>query len=1146
MSFYTALTGLNAATAQLGVTANNIANVGTAGFKRSRADFGDIFATSPLQQASSVVGQGVSLKKVSQEFSQGNIQVSSNALDLAITGDGFFPLKSGDGLQDIYTRNGSFTMNDQYNVVNSAGQALMAATVDSSGKADLSSLNRLTIPKQTSGQAKETSLVELGLNLPADAQVITASFNRNNPSTYNKTTAITVYDKGGNNYLATVYYVKTMNASQAVPNNRWQTHVYIGETQVDAALIQATNDNQSPYYVNKYGQLATREQIGSSAISSNTTTQMFVLDNLTDKRVSVPASVVGNSVSASPDSIVPPISWDLSADHGLNFKSLTADQKLALKDLFKVDIDGSGNPITVDLSGLAKIDKTLNGNAIANYMTTAINQKMGDDNYFDFSTNSSAQKLTFNIDLPATATTSAADEEYGIDLAAQTKQVKMTFSAVAAGAGGTVVIGKDPALNVALTAGMSAVAVAAKVKETMDAALSANPNLGRSVKDAGGGVLIYSGSTKDGEFDNAALVTGTASTATLTTVQGYMSAQQKLVFGNASAAGSITVAGVKVTIAATDKALQVAGKVKAALEADNFITGNPGRSVEIKTETKADGTIDTSLVVHFAQVDINPDALTYEDTGTTGVTGHAYIAQKYFGLLDKLTKEDAAALIEQKMNTALQNSTNAVMQSRHISAQYDAVEQGFRFIEDSGLAIPSTLSLHGGTPSQATGNGVLGLGGDYVISDPLTGSYTQTNEVLPNGGPIRQSDDTRFGAKVVFDSVNLRFAVQSGTTGDSSSVQLSGVTDFAANAFGLVNEKADVVTTDALRGIPSKPAVAAGTQIAINVNNNFGVDETTNSFVVTVDGVKGVVTLPVNANYTLDGFISDLQERINMLADTKGTAVSGVKVAYDRITNSLSFTSGTTGADSFIQVSGSATWGLSSGPSGRGETTNWIKPTQYTDYSTGQPQKKYINNLGIETSSADGYAGLPEWSPIYLEKGELTFDTSGKLLSPLSGAQLDTVFLPDGKGSLTININYSKSTQYSSPFAVLSQSQDGAPEGEMVGVSIGDDGLVNASYSNGSQKSLGKIVLVNFTNPSGLRQIGGSSYYSSSSSGSAKYGEAGGAGFGTIRAGATERANVDLTQELVDLITAQRNFQASAKAIETSSSLTQTITNIRN
>ena len=121
----------------LSVTSNNIANVGTTGFKRSRADFGDIFATSPLQKASSVIGQGTALKQVSQEFSQGNIQFSANSLDIAITGDGFFPLKSADGLQDIYTRNGTFLLDDTFSVVNSAGQALMAATVDSSGKADL-------------------------------------------------------------------------------------------------------------------------------------------------------------------------------------------------------------------------------------------------------------------------------------------------------------------------------------------------------------------------------------------------------------------------------------------------------------------------------------------------------------------------------------------------------------------------------------------------------------------------------------------------------------------------------------------------------------------------------------------------------------------------------------------------------------------------------------------------------------------------------------------------------------------------------------------------------------------------------------------------------------------------------------------------
>jgi len=213
MSFFTALTGLNAATAQLGVTANNIANAGTIGFKRSRTDFGDIFATSPLQKASSTVGQGVSLKRVTQEFSQGNVSFSSNTLDLAITGDGFFPLKSADGFQDIYTRNGAFMMNDQYNVVNSAGQRLMAASVDSSGKANLNDQNVLSIPQKTTGQARETSLVQLGLNFPADAKVINTDFNRNDPTTYNKSTALTVYDKGGNGYLATVYYVKTQNAS---------------------------------------------------------------------------------------------------------------------------------------------------------------------------------------------------------------------------------------------------------------------------------------------------------------------------------------------------------------------------------------------------------------------------------------------------------------------------------------------------------------------------------------------------------------------------------------------------------------------------------------------------------------------------------------------------------------------------------------------------------------------------------------------------------------------------------------------------------------------------------------------------------------------------------------------------------------------
>jgi len=142
-------------------------------------------------------------------------------------------------------------------------------------------------------------------------------------------------------------------------------------------------------------------------------------------------------------------------------------------------------------------------------------------------------------------------------------------------------------------------------------------------------------------------------------------------------------------------------------------------------------------------------------------------------------------------------------------------------------------------------------------------------------------------------------------------------------------------------------------------------------------------------------------------------------------------------------------------------------------------------------------------------------------------------------------VDLTNASQYGASFSVLSQYQNGAPEGDLMGLEIGDDGLVSANFSNGTQKSLGKIVLANFASPSGLRQMGDARYLASTSSGEAKIGEAGSSGFGSIRAGAIERSNVDLTQELVDLITAQRNFQANAKAIETSNTLTQAIIQIR-
>ena len=211
-------------------------------------------------------------------------------------------------------------------------------------------------------------------------------------------------------------------------------------------------------------------------------------------------------------------------------------------------------------------------------------------------------------------------------------------------------------------------------------------------------------------------------------------------------------------------------------------------------------------------------------------------------------------------------------------------------------------------------------------------------------------------------------------------------------------------SADALRGIASLPAITRGSSIAVNVNNQFSVDASNNTFVVSVNDVKGTLTLPISSSYTLDSFIDALQKQINQLQSATGSSVSGVTVAYDSTTNGLVFTTGTKGTDSFIKVSGSATWGLANIEAGRGTTTTWIKPTQSADNVNGVAVQKYIDEFGNETASADGFTSLPEWSPIYLDKGELMTLTGNRPLHHLTtkhlGVDSDSELLCPGCGSL--------------------------------------------------------------------------------------------------------------------------------------------------
>ena len=1083
MSFYTALTGLQAATAQLSVTSNNIANVGTTGFKRSRADFGDIFATSPLQKASSTVGQGVAIKQITQEFSQGNIQFSANSLDIAITGDGFFPLKSADGLQDIYTRNGTFLLDNSFNVVNAAGQSLIAAGVDSSGKADLENLSKLNIPRKTTGDAVETSAITLGLNFPADAVVITKPFDKNDPSTYNKTTAVTVYDAGGNDYLATVYYAKTQVAGAKDPTSKWQTYVYIGDTRLQENLIQA-NTNGDKLYVNKYGQTLPESKIPPENIARGVT-QLVHLDDLKNPIDSTPAALAGQQIDTSINT---------------NFKSGLNVYNTLLSQL-PANVGGQTQVIDAStLTGTAgTIQLTLPPLAGANAQTP------------------------ITITIPPITLTGTETKLEVANLIASSIAADPTFKSTGGFPGRSVVDNGDGTVSVTFS----------KADDVNDVV---NPTTGVSA------IPLITATTGAGTQSAFELYPKNSIAFELNIDGVSMPKMIDLSYLN-DAAVTKTYTGVDIAKEITNQINKAYGDERVFDFTQGDLTGldltkgqNTGTLMKLKlVNPSVDGDPGAELNIQLGQV--NP-TLTPPAAGS--VTGLGTDGVFYFNDLSKVTRDEALSAIQSVVTANANSAAPGHDRFTNLQVGYDAQLQAFTFKNSSA----TSLQIYASAPNLSI-KGLMGLTSTESLVDSSTGGYGA--KVIPNGNLINPLVEQRYGTVVSFDEATRRFTISSGTTGDTSSIQ---VTSSSANAYTLLGLTADQVATSAtpFRGVTSEPATLKGGTIGLNLDNKFRVDATNNQFVVTVDNVTGLIEIPPKADYTIEAFRTALQDRINALGDNFGRTVNGAKVEIMSNANGTKYfqiSTGTTGNDSFLKVSGNSIWGLSGLDSVRGKTNQWQDPKQAKN-ADGFPL--YVSRDGSETTDPGTYSADETrdlWSPVFYDNGELTFNNKGDLVSPGQAINFKSTTIGSSGSTLKFSIDYGVSTQYSSPFSIKKQDQNGRPEGDLIGVDIGDNGLVNASYSNGMTKSLAKIILANFAAPTGLRQIGDASFYATSKSGDVKYGEAGAAGFGTVRAGARERANVDLTNELVDLITAQRNFQANAKAIETNNTLTSAIINIR-
>lgn len=241
MPFRVAISGLRAAQNDLNVIGNNIANVNTTGFKESRAEFQDVFAVSNTSGSGNNIGQGVNTARVAQQFGQGNITFTDNGLDLAITGEGFFILDNGG--ETVYARDGAFGLDRDGFVVNANEQTLNAFGVDANG-AVTGALAPLQISTENTSPAA-TNQILLGTNLDSQASVpITTPFDPAVNSSFNNTTATTVFDSLGGSHLMQVYFVK-----DGVTANTWDTYTLVDGAQVsgpDTLIFNTDGSLQAP------------------------------------------------------------------------------------------------------------------------------------------------------------------------------------------------------------------------------------------------------------------------------------------------------------------------------------------------------------------------------------------------------------------------------------------------------------------------------------------------------------------------------------------------------------------------------------------------------------------------------------------------------------------------------------------------------------------------------------------------------------------------------------------------------------------------------------------------------------------------------------------------------------------------------------
>ncbi|KKL36780.1 flagellar hook protein FlgE [Burkholderia contaminans FFH2055] len=406
----------------------------------------------------------------------------------------------------------------------------------------------------------------------------------------------------------------------------------------------------------------------------------------------------------------------------------------------------------------------------------------------------------------------------------------------------------------------------------------------------------------------------------------------------------------------------------------------------------------------------------------------------------------------------------------------------------------------------------------------------------------------------------------SGLAGASNALDVIGNNIANANTVGFKSSTAQFADMYA-----NSVATSTNTQIGIGtslnaVAQNFGqgtINTTSSSLDVAINGNgffqmsnNGVTTYSRDGTFQRDknGFIVDSQGRnlMGYAANNGGVINTAQTVPLQAPTTNIAPTA-TTKISAQFNLNSQDTVPAKTPFSATDNTTyNYSTSIQVYD-SLGGSQAVNMYFVKSAAGTWEAYAGVQGGATSDL--GTVNFNSSGAIQSTTTGTPPTPTTsvgqfqftVPNTDGSATpqsLTLDLTGTTQYGGKDGVNNLAQDGYASGTLTTYTIGTDGKLTGNYSNGQTAVLGQIALANFNNPNGLVNLGGNQYAESSASGVPQISAPGSTNHGTLQGSALENSNVDLTSQLVNLITAQRNYQANAQTIKTQQAVDQTIINL--